>query len=111
MCKKMTAHWDEKDHWLPPESKIGWGFPAKKEIWDGKRFAELSYFWDPTQEWTLPVFCPIEDCHKVISAEELLQASEIRGRRDVTCPGCFHSFSLEIKTTHGDPRNIAYIGN
>lgn len=110
MCKKMSAHWEEKDHWLPPESKNGWGFPEKKEIWDGKRFAELSYFWDPTQEWTLPVFCPIEDCHKVISAEELLQASENGGRRDVTCPGCFNSFSFEIKTTHGDPRNIAYIG-
>lgn len=49
MCKKMTAHWEEKDHWLPPESKNGWDFPEKKEIWDGKRFAELSYFWDPTQ--------------------------------------------------------------
>ena len=67
-------------------------------------------FWDPTQEWILPVFCPIEDYRKMISAEELLQAPENGGRRDVTCPVCFNSFSFEIKTAHGDPRNIAYTG-
>lgn len=40
-----------------------------KEIWDGKRFAELSWFWDPDKEWLLPVRCPM--CSSVISAEEI----------------------------------------
>lgn len=110
MCKKMTTHWEQREHWLPPESRVGWGFPVKKEIWDGKRFAELSYFWDPSQEWILPTYCPIEGCNKVISAEELLHAPEMDGMRDVTCPGCFNSFTAAINVTHGDPRNIAYIG-
>jgi len=110
MCKKMTAHWEEREHWLPPEFRNGWGLPAKKDIWDGKRFAELSYVWDPTKEWVLPTYCPIEGCHKVLSAEELLHAPEINGMREVTCPHCFNSFAAVIKVTHGDPRNIAYIG-
>ena len=108
MCKKMTAHWEQREHWLPPECRDGWGFPEKREIWDGKRFAELAYFWDPTREWILPTFCPI--CRKVVPAEELLHAPEIDGMRDVTCPHCFNSFSAVIQVTHGDPRNIAYIG-
>ena len=58
MCKKITAHWEQRDHWLPEECKHGWGFPEKKEIWDGKRFSELSYFWDPSKEWTLQCFAP-----------------------------------------------------
>ena len=46
----MTAHWEEGEHWLPPECRNGWGLPAKKEILDGKQFAELLYVWDPTKE-------------------------------------------------------------
>ena len=43
MCRKMTSHWQEKEHWLRRER----GWPVKKEIWDGDRFCELSWFWDP----------------------------------------------------------------
>jgi len=73
MCKKITAHLEEREHWLPPECRNGWALPAKKEIWDGKRFAELSYFWDPTKEWVLPTYCPIEGCHKVLWSCCMLQ--------------------------------------
>lgn len=34
MCTKMTSHWQQRDHWLPPERKTGWGFGLKKEFWD-----------------------------------------------------------------------------
>ena len=40
----------------------------RKEIWDGKRFAELSWFWDPEEVWLLPVRCP--HCHSVTSVIE-----------------------------------------
>ena len=45
MCQKLLGHWDEQQHWISNEDN--WGYPLKKEVWDGKRFSELSYFWDP----------------------------------------------------------------
>ena len=42
-CEKMTSHWEEKEHWLGVEG----GHSVKKEIWDGSRFGELSWFWNP----------------------------------------------------------------
>ena len=51
MCEKMIGHWKEKAHWLQQEhsenDSNSWGYSCKKEVWDGQRFAELSYFWDP----------------------------------------------------------------
>ena len=44
------------------------GWMPRKEIWDGKRFAELLWFWDPDEEWLLPVRCP--HCRSVISVNE-----------------------------------------
>lgn len=63
LCQKMTAHWTEKDHWLNcvQDRDI-----TKRELWDGSCFKELSWFWDPHCEWTLPVCCPF--CKTVISA-------------------------------------------
>ena len=43
VCEKMMAHWGEKEHWLVGE---GPNF-ILKEIWDGERFNELKWFWDP----------------------------------------------------------------
>ena len=40
----MTSHWEQRDHWLPPGRKTGCGYDIKREFWDGKRFAELSFF-------------------------------------------------------------------
>ena len=56
------------------------------------------------------MLCPMQNCHKVISVQELLQCPENDGCREVACPSCFTTFYAEVKTTHGDPRNIAYIG-
>lgn len=38
MCRRMTGHWKEKEHWLEKEK----GWHIKKEVWDGDRFCELS---------------------------------------------------------------------
>ena len=61
-CQKMTAHLKEKDHWINEQNICD----VKKELWDGSRFSELSWFWDPLSEWTLPVQCPL--CKSVTSA-------------------------------------------
>ena len=60
-CQKMTAHWLEKDHWMYDKG----GYYVRNEIWDGSRFAELAWFWDPSCEWVLPAFCP--SCKCVVS--------------------------------------------
>lgn len=41
MCAKMTAHWSGKEHWL---NGSGHGWEIKKEVWDGARFSEFSWF-------------------------------------------------------------------
>ena len=63
---KMTAHWTEKEHWLNAE-QLGTriGFLPKNEIWDGNRFSEFSWFWDPSSRWTLPAKCPF--CQSVMA--------------------------------------------
>lgn len=43
MCYKITEHWREKEHWLGRTE----GCRLKKEIWDGSRFANISWFFDP----------------------------------------------------------------
>ena len=55
MCQKMAKFWEEKDHWLHHEGAC---FPLK-EIWDGERFSEVSWFWDPGCGWVLPVRCTV----------------------------------------------------
>ena len=55
MCYKLLSHWREKEHWLNRNED----WHTKKELWDGDRFAELSWFWDPNMEWCLPVRCPL----------------------------------------------------
>lgn len=115
MCKKITAHWLEKEHWrLPPERQEDWGWPLKKEFWDGTEFAKLSYFWDPDKEWMLPVRCPAPGCKAVLSPE-LWNSSPCKGvgygeTREVECPRCYNVFDHIPKKTRGDPQNLAYDG-
>ena len=111
MCKKMTGHWSQRDHWLPDEMKNGWGWPVKREMWDGTRFAKLAYFWDPNAVWKLPVRCTYPGCNTVISAAEMTNSPEAGGGlKRIKCPSCGNIFQHLPKTAHGDPRNIAYCG-
>ena len=66
MCKQMLSHWEEREHWLGKTSS----WPVKKEIWDGQRWVNLQWFWDPNQTWILPTRCV--NCKGIISAEILL---------------------------------------
>ncbi|EDO34546.1 predicted protein [Nematostella vectensis] len=50
MCRKMLSHWQEREHWL----KRNTSWPLKKEVWDGERWLEVQWFWDPDQLWTVP---------------------------------------------------------
>lgn len=111
MCNKMTAHWSQRGHWLPDEMKDGWGWPVKHEIWDGTRFANLAYFWNPDAVWTLPVRCTYPGCNTVISATKIINSPEVGGGlKRVKCSTCGTTFQHFPREAHGDPRNIAYCG-
>ena len=107
-CKKMLSHWFERDHWILQESQDGWGFEPKTEIWDGTRFAELQWFWNPEEQWKLPSQCPC--CKGVISVANIESFPDGNsGDKLVTCPFCRGSFAHKIEIASGDPRNIACI--
>ena len=64
MCSAMIDHWREKDHWFHIfERGQTKGWPIKKELWDGKRFSQYSWFFDEDIEWLLPTTCP--HCKKI----------------------------------------------
>ena len=50
----MTAHWLQKERWLHSTNASPNVHPLS-EIWDGKKFAELSWFWNHEKQWLLPV--------------------------------------------------------
>ena len=109
MCYKMTAHWREKEHWLNRER----GWPLKRELWDGDRFCELSWFWDANSMWCLPVRCKMENCTNIIGGstiEAFPESPTLEGSKEIFCEECRSRFNHEPKYARGDPRNIALIG-
>ncbi len=102
-CHKMTAHWRHRSRWLCGSSTDH----PKTEIWDGSRFAELSWFWDPSKQWLLPTRCSF--CKKVVSSEVIMEYDAQSA--PVTCPHCYSQFDHSLVYASGDPRNIALIGH
>ena len=110
ICTKMTYHWrKEKDHWINRDGANGEVHYPLKEIWDGTRFGELSWFWDSNKTWTLPVFCKF--CSSVISVEEVESSSFINDHYLVICKECGSQQTVRLERTHGNPRNLAFIGH
>ncbi|KAK3718097.1 hypothetical protein QZH41_017201 [Actinostola sp. cb2023] len=110
MCYKMTAHWREKEHWLGRQT----GWPLKREVWDGDRFCELSWFWDPNKAWCLPARCQTENCTNIISGktiESLPESPNFEGSKEVSCKHCHSKFLHELQYARGDPRNLALIAH
>lgn len=94
MCRKMTGHWREKEHWLGRER--GW---------------QLSWFWDQNAVWCLPAKCKTENCKNIFTGKAIegLPATT-EGVKEVSCQKCDKKFSHEPKYARGDPRNLALIG-
>ena len=106
-CKKITAHWENRDHWLHHHTN------CKEEIWDGNRFNELAWFWDPLCEWIIPAKCPF--CKHVISADKIEDAQihfgYLSSQIELECSVCYYKFQHVVQRTKGDPRNIALMGH
>jgi len=79
----------------------------RKEVWDGERFAELAWFWDPHCEWILPTRCPL--CSGVISST-IIDGS-VGCITLIKCPQCHNKFQHCVESANGDPRKIALIGH
>ena len=79
----------------------------------GSRFAEYAWFWDPTALWHLPALCPF--CKHVVSSKYMNEVSKqnmnANGTVSIECPNCYNCFDHLLKSTRGDPRNIALIGH
>lgn len=99
-CQQMMAYWQKKDHWLHQHSEDTHTF---NEIWDGQRFCELKWFWDPQEKWLLPVRCPHST--EVISTEVIKSIMGGRGEREteitstvlIKCPECYTLFDHSPK--------------
>lgn len=108
MCTNMLGHWLEKEHWL--ENVESWHL--KKEIWDGNRWSELQWFWNPESVWVLPTRCV--HCNIPISADHLINSPDCDRQGEfkiVECPVCFEDFEHCIKMAKGSPLNLALIGH
>ena len=107
MCNKMTAHWREKEHWLGRDQ----GWHTKNELWDGDRFTEISWFFNPDSWWCMPIRCKRQGCKNIISGEIVDSLTEMpNGMKELTCDECHYRFTVYAEYCNGDPRNIALLG-
>ena len=116
MCSAMLDHWREKDHWFNNyERGQTQGWPIKKELWDGARFSQYSWFFDEEVECLLPTTCP--HCKKfkkttVISALKIASIDVLEDNTvNIVCHSCRNVFNHAPKYRNGDPRNIVYIAH
>jgi len=107
LSKKMLAPWLQKDHWLGRAED----YHLKNEIWDGKRWHQLQWFWDPSSSFVLPTRCI--HCGIPIKSSEILNSPDGESERSkiVQCPLCFEQFEYCIKQAKGSPLNIGLIGH
>ena len=106
MCNKILSAWKERQHWLHGEDRRS----VRKELWDGERWHELRWFWDPKDKWMLPVFC--SNCKEVISVGHIQKCP--KDRTDyylIDCPNCMHSSKHSPQFTYGSPLNLALLGH
>ena len=99
MCYEMLGHWRNKDSWM---GKPGPTFPIK-EIWDGERFKELQWFWNPQSKWPLPHSCSKCDTKLPLNTQEETLI--------IKCNNCSFQEQVNPSFCFGDPRNIAFIGH
>ena len=78
----MAKMWEEKDHWLHHEGP----WFLLKEVWDGYRVSEVSWFCDPECGWLLPTRCHF--CSPILSAEEIESSSFDGHSYTVICSEC-----------------------
>ena len=108
-CEKITAHWNHRQSWMKDTDTM---CQHLNEIWDGSRFTELEWFWNPNKTWALPTRCEFYKQVVGVNSFDIHDDSVTEGTEiNVECPNCFHHFKHNLHFTQGDPRNIALIGH
>ena len=111
-CSLLLAHWQDRETWF--RKPDGYDHPEKSELWHGKRFQELSYFWDTSKQTLLPERCP--SCSSIIPSKKI--QSEIDEHRIldhetsticVTCSTYATEVTVLPQYMNGDPRNQAIV--
>ena len=82
MCEKMLAHWINRESRLRGEGPND----VLKEVWDGSRFNELAWFWDPDSKWMLPCKCNL--CGNILSTEQIKASPKYNEDHSVQCEEC-----------------------
>jgi len=102
-CEALLAHWEDRDTWL--NVPLDYDHPEKSELWHGKRFQELSYFWNPDETTLLPEKCP--SCSAIITTSEI--SASLSGPfsqvASVMYKCCCTLVTIEPQYMRGDPRN------
>ena len=80
-CQKLMAHWEQKDEWFNRQND--YQPPSQSELWHGRRFRELSWFWDSSKQYLLPEKCP--RCLKIIPTKYLQSNG---GNTNLQCMHC-----------------------
>ena len=110
-CQALLEHWEDSITSLGQPDD--YDHPEKTELWHGRRFRELAYFWDPSQSTLLPALCPC--CSAIVAASEIAAACicddsvSSSSTVTVTYDSCAESFSTQPKYMKGDPRNQALL--
>lgn len=106
MCEKMLAHWINKEAWIGGEGPND----VLKELWDGSRFNELAWFWDPDSKWMLPHKCHL--CGNIVSAAQIRASPKCSNEdHSIQCEECGERQVVRPVFVSGEPRNIALIGH
>lgn len=104
-CDQLLSHWKNKDEWLEANSES-----RLSELWHGKRWKELAYFWDSKQQTLLPERC--QQCKQIIRTSTITEAvSDPTSCLQITltCPVCKSENILVPRYMQGDPRNQAIL--
>lgn len=110
MCRKMTCHMKEKDHWFYENSSEDWGWEIKKRAMGWQEVFPVIMVLEPGWKLTLPVFCPDEKCRFVIHASDVEKEPFLpdSSLKKLVCPSCHKNFEHKPANAYGDPRNIAF---
>lgn len=107
-CDALLKHWEDRATWL--NQPADYDHTEKSELWHGKRWQQLDYFWDPDQETLLPEKCPT--CGLVICASQIASAkSGPDAFSMVTCVCTHYSSEVTVAPRYmkGDPCNQAIL--
>ena len=104
-CQQLMKHWKEKAEWMGEVEQA-----RRVELWHGKRWKELAYFWDCTKTTLLPERC--DACRYIIptsAIKDALKSSCSNSQLSLICPACRSLCIFEPRYMRGDPRNQAIL--